>query len=268
MSYKVYIGIIVFLLLVLLGIFFYEENEQIVMTPKEAIEQGISQLRDAGNVTPEQENILRVQLAIADYIANYGEPPDSLESLVPRYFDVVPQDRGQPITYKRKGSEFELDYVATEDDEISEGSQESKKSSVQIDFVNPNTVEIEDFVYDPSGKRDPFQPFDFSPRVVIDESLPPLERYDVSQLRTAAILTDASGERFAMIEDVNGKGHSVRIGTRVGNKNGTVVSIDENQVNVLESITDFTGETRQNLVSIKLDVSGAKKSKGKSKRKR
>ncbi len=252
MKFKIYIGSIVFLLLVLLGITLYEDSETAVSTPKEVIEQGISQLRDSGSVTPEQESYLRVQLAIADYIANHAEPPDSLESLIPKYFDAVPLNAltKQPISYRRDGLEFELDFGIREEDEKKDSSGEEKKSSAHVDFVNPNTVEIEEFVYDPSGKRDPFQPFDFSPRVVIDESLPPLERYDVSQLRTAAILTDANGERFAMIEDGSGKGHPVRIGTRVGNRNGTVVSIDEKQVNVLESVTDFTGEVQQNLVSI------------------
>jgi Tfp pilus assembly protein PilP len=266
MNLKIYIGITILLLLVLAGVMMFEETDTTVLGPRESIEQGIIQLRDSGNVTPEDENYLRVQLALADYIANHAEPPDSLEQLVPRYFDKVPQNpvTKEPVSYRRNGTDFEIDFGDSLDDEVSEDEPVRKKNSAEIDFINPNTVEIEEFVYDPAGKRNPFQPFDFSPNVVIDESLPPLERYDISQLRTAAILTDAGGERFAMIEDATGKGHTVRIGTRVGNRNGTVVSIDEDQVNVLESVTDFTGETKQNLVAIKLEISPS--GKGKKKR--
>jgi Tfp pilus assembly protein PilP len=261
---KKYVGILLVLLLILGGILFYQSNEVSTVPPKEAIEQGIKQLRASGQIKADQENLLRVQLAVADYIANHFEPPDSLESLIPRYFDTLPVDpkTNKPVHYLKKGSDFELGTI--DPDSSPSKSDEEKVSGVAIEYVNPNTVEIEDFVYDPSGKRDPFQPFDFSPKFEIDESLPPLQRYDVSQLRTAAILTDSSGERFAMIEDATGRGYPVRVGHLVGNKNGKVVSIDENQVNVLESITDFTGETKQDLVTIKLDSGGA--SKGKSKK--
>lgn len=259
MKIKIYFGIVVFLSLVLAGIVYYQNTELETASPKDAIEKGIVQLRDSGKVTVEQESYLRVQLAIADYIANNAEPPDSLESLVPKYFDTVPLDPStkQPVSYKRRGHEFDLNFGGA--DAHKQALAEGSSQGSQAQFINPNTVEIEDFVYDPSGKRDPFQPFDFSPKIVIDESLPPLERYEVSQLRTAAILTDASGERFAMVEDGSGRGHPVRIGTKIGNRNGAVVSIDEDQVNVLESVTDFTGETKQNLVSIKLVTSASQK---------
>lgn len=264
---KKYAGILLVLLLIFGGMVWYQSNEVSTVPPKEAIEDGIKQLRASGQIKADQEDLLRVQLAVADYIANHFDPPDSLESLIPRYFDTLPIDpnTNKPVHYLKKGSDFELGTSVPDSDKSTAGKEE-KENSVAIDYINPNTVEIEEFVYDPSGKRDPFQPFDFSPKVVIDESLPPLQRYDVSQLRTAAILTDSSGERFAMIEDATGRGYPVREGHLVGNKNGKVVSIDENQVNVLESITDFTGETKQNLVTIKLDSGGSSKDKSKKRR--
>jgi Tfp pilus assembly protein PilP len=262
---KKYLGILLVLLLILGGILFYQSNEVSTVSPKEAIEQGIKQLRASGQIKSDQEDLLRVQLAVADYIANHFEPPDSLETLIPRYFDTLPLDpkTKKTIHYLKKGIDFELGTIDTDLIEPAK-SEEEKGSGVAIEYINPNTVEIEEFVYDPSGKRDPFQPFDFSPKVEIDESLPPLQRYEVSQLRTAAILTDTNGERFAMIEDATGRGYPVRVGHLVGNKNGKVVSIDENQVNILESATDFTGETKQDLVTIKLDTAGS--SKGKSRK--
>lgn len=261
MKYKYYIVAIIILLLVFSAIIFLDENDDQSLSPRDALEQGLSQLRTSGAVSAEQEPYLRVQLAIADYLSQYGEPPNSLEDLIPRYFDSVPLDHTtkEPISYSRKGMEFELNIIGLDDDENEQSSKTAKRNSAEIEFINPNTVELEEFVYDPSGKRDPFQPFDFSPKTVIDESLPPLERYDISQLRASAILIDGEGERFAIVEDASGKGHTVKIGTRVGNRNGAVVSIDEKKVNVLESETDFTGETRQNLVSIELNVGGRKK---------
>lgn len=234
------------------------------------MEQGIKQLKSSGEIQPEQENLLRVRLAIADYLATKQKPPESLEVLVPRYFDSVPQDTfsGKPFLYTTNGVDFTLDIPGAVSEVKGKGSGKGEPSSAAIDFVNPNTVEIEEFTYDPSGKRNPFQPFDLSPKIEIDESLPPLQRYDLGQLRVSAVLSDSKGEMFAMVEDATGRGYPVRVGDIVGNKGGKVVNIDPKEVHVLETVTDFTGETKQTMVPIKLVGGGSKKPVKKSRKSR
>lgn len=262
---KKYIILSMVLVGLLAGLFLMNK-EAPVTTPKAAIEKGLNDLKSSGQIEPGQESILKVQLAIADYISKNYEPPASLESLIPKYFDSVPIDpiTKKPIGYQKKGDEFELIFESVK---LDSSQQTGKKSSdgVSIEFNNPNSVVIEDFVYDPKGKRDPFQPFEVNPTVEIDDSLPPLQRYQLGQLRAAAILTDSDGQRFAMVEDATGRGYTVKVGDIVGNKNGKVVSIDESQVNVLESSTNFAGEVTQELIPIKLVTGGS--SRGPVKRK-
>ena len=64
-----------------------------------------------------------------------------------------------------------------------------------------------DYVYDPTGKRDPFQPFIAmqTPVKPTEEEVPVtvLQTYDLSQLKLVAILV-GTGEGRAMVEDSYG----------------------------------------------------------------
>ena len=89
---------------------------------------------------------------------------------------------------------------------------------------------------------------------------PPLERYSVGQLKITAILADltGSGGRTAIVEDATGKGYTVKKGTKIGNKNGVVVAIDEDKIHIVESIVDFTGKAKKyptvlNLIKARAD---------------
>jgi 3-hydroxymyristoyl/3-hydroxydecanoyl-(acyl carrier protein) dehydratase len=51
------------------AVLYYLNKKPSVTSPKVAIERGLSDLKSSGQIEPGQENILKVQLAIADYIA-------------------------------------------------------------------------------------------------------------------------------------------------------------------------------------------------------
>jgi type IV pilus assembly protein PilP len=108
----------------------------------------------------------------------------------------------------------------------------------------------ESFVYDPAGKRDPFQPepdkstpqLEGTPvqgrRLPTPAPLPqrerePLESFDLFQLKVSAIIWDTKNPRAMLIDPV-GNTHVVKLKTRVGKNNGFVVAIREGEVVVVE----------------------------------
>ena len=115
----------------------------------------------------------------------------------------------------------------------------------------PPTEEPAPFVYDPTGKRDPFRPFDFSPPAATDESKTPLERYALGQLKLTAVL-DGIAEPAAIVENAAGKGFTVKKGTKIGPNNGEVVEIRKDRLIIVETTTDFTGQTRSATVELVL----------------
>lgn len=231
---------------------------------KGVIEQGIVQVKKTRNLTPDAESLLKVQLAIVDHVAQVGHPPDSLTDLVPTYFDEVPINpgTGKVFAYRRNGMSFKLGKQLEKEGApiaLAQSSSEASASSEagtlldQLDFVNPNTLELEEFIYNAEGKRDPFQRFNNAPKQVSDEELSPLQRLSLGQLRLTAVLEDSKGEPTAIVEDSAGKGFTIRVGTLIGPDNGTVGTIEKDKVKIVQTRIDFAGNKTQNIVELKIN---------------
>jgi Tfp pilus assembly protein PilP len=221
------------------------------LDPRSAIDHSITQVKSQRQISPEEEVRLRIEVAWGDYMIRNGKPPTGVSDLVPTYFDAVPTDpsTGQPFDYAATGTK------TASKDKDSAPSGSSAVASVFGDglFVNPNTMQESDFVYDPAGKRDPFMPFDFSAKNTVDMTKPPLERYSLGQLKVTAILRDTKdGGFYAFAEDATGIGYPVRKGTKIGDADGEVVRITEDAVFVVESVTDFTGKMTRTTVEMKI----------------
>lgn len=268
------------ILVCLLGLgflfFLYQDSAQ-VLSPSESINANLKKLKAEGEISADQENLMRLQLAIVDYMAVKHSPPETLEELVPKYFKTIPinPQTKKPYQYEKKADSYTILDAASTGTKVANAESgnanqaEPANAKDGQEFLNPNNLKIDDFVYISEGKRDPFQAFDLAPKGLDNEDLPPLERYDLAQLKVSAILSDKIGGTVAIVEDATGKGFTVKIGSRIGNKNGTVVSIDDTQLNVLEKVTDFTGETKQDLRSIKIQkASDQNKSKKPSRKRR
>jgi type IV pilus assembly protein PilP len=101
-----------------------------------------------------------------------------------------------------------------------------------------------------AAKRDPFRPFtlDLRPEVPHDAPLTPLQRYELPQLRVAAILLHTLPPR-AMLEDNSGMGFIVTPGTPIGRNRGVVKTIESRRIVVEEKTLDYYGnEQVQNVV--------------------
>ena len=94
--------------------------------------------------------------------------------------------------------------------------------------------EEEKFVYDPTGKRDPFRKFNFAPKSDM-KGRTELERYALGQLKVTAILAGFE-QPYAMVENSAGRGFKISKGTKIGQNNGEVVEIHQDRVVILESL--------------------------------
>ncbi len=99
--------------------------------------------------------------------------------------------------------------------------------------------------FDHRERRDPFRP----PRLgtgagsnQIGTAQTPLERYELGQLRLVALIY--GGESRAVVEDDQGIGYIVKIGTRIGPNGGQVAQISPGRLVVHEEYVDFYGERR------------------------
>jgi type IV pilus assembly protein PilP len=107
-----------------------------------------------------------------------------------------------------------------------------------------------DVPYDSAGRRDPFRP-PRSGTVRSGEPQTPLQRYEIGQLRLVAVIYDTRDPR-AVVEDDQGLGYIVRVGTPIGLNGGTVRSIERGRVQITESAVDYYGEQRLNEVTMEL----------------
>ena len=99
--------------------------------------------------------------------------------------------------------------------------------------------------YDPSGRRDPFAPIiENNPQGQSDAVLPPLQRIGLTELSLIGVVWGAYGYT-AMVQTPDGKGYSIRRGTRVGPNNGIVSSITDRGIIVQERFTDVYGNKQE-----------------------
>lgn len=99
------------------------------------------------------------------------------------------------------------------------------------------------FVYDPTGKRDPFRPFKTvrpsgngytgksSPAIT---TLEPLQRWEIERLQVVGILWDVRTPR-ALILDPDGAVVTVVKNSKIGRNDGFVAAIREGEVVVMET---------------------------------
>jgi type IV pilus assembly protein PilP len=109
------------------------------------------------------------------------------------------------------------------------------------------------YVYEPSGRRDPFEPLTAikKPIAQADVPLTPLEKFDLGQLRLIGVII-GKGEPRAMVIAPDGKSYILKKGIRVGKNDGRVVGIKADAVLVEERYYDFSGEIRKSVESIQL----------------
>jgi len=101
------------------------------------------------------------------------------------------------------------------------------------------------YVYSPVGKRDPFRSYLDEIRegaeAASQHKLEDTEKYELDQYRLTGLVTGTSQPR-AMVEDPDGRGHVLQIGSRLGRNAGRVTRITADGIIVTEETRSPTGE--------------------------
>ena len=122
--------------------------------------------------------------------------------------------------------------------------------------VQPEKGLSEGYVYDPTGKTDPFKSFIAEQESVEEKKKRKpktyLETLDLSQLDLIAIIVSQKGN-WAMVRDSKGIGHVIKKGTPIGLHEGVVYQIKEQELIVREKHKDFrTGQVKDKDTAKKL----------------
>jgi len=236
---------------------------------KDAIQSAV----DKQKVDPARKEQLRIQLALNDFQQKNGKLPDKLDELVPTYFDSVPKnpESGDPFQYTIKNGRAVVGDATQVASAKSTKDQKGKANTIipangddivelpplvqkalLESMTNPELSNEPPFVYDPTGKRDPFRPFDFAPNLDGDTTRTPLEKYDINQLKLTAIIAGIGSEATATVENQAGKGFVIKKGTKIGLNRGEVIEIQADKVLILETATDFTGQSKTKTIELRL----------------
>lgn len=115
--------------------------------------------------------------------------------------------------------------------------------------------------YSSAGKIDPF-------RALVQEKPPepepgpgpepgpprrltPLEKVALSQIRLVAVI-EMKNQRIAMVQEANGKGYEVSIGTYIGKQRGRITQIKPSSIVVTEPVRDYKGKLSERVRELKL----------------
>ena len=114
------------------------------------------------------------------------------------------------------------------------------------------------FSYKSLGRKDPFRPFiDFSQversiPTKTDRPLTPLEKYALNQYRLVGIILAGDMCNYALVEDPDKVGYTVRVGDMIGNMSGQVKEIKFNEVVIEEPYLDIFDKKQLRSISLRL----------------
>lgn len=120
-------------------------------------------------------------------------------------------------------------------------SDNTNKESV----VKPAGEKEKEYIYDPTGKTDPFRSFITvqQEKMKKEDERPKteLETFELSQLTLSAIIVSEKG-KWALVKDSKDVAHVIEEGTPIGTNGGFVYKIKNDEVIIREEFLNFRGE--------------------------
>ncbi len=113
-------------------------------------------------------------------------------------------------------------------------------------------------LYDPVGKRDPFVSFikAETEKLKVDvTALPPLQQHELNEFKYVGAIWMKKGAT-ALVEDGQGKGYSVLVGSRIGRNGGVVIRITDQEIAVREEFPGARGKKVSRESTLQLTTAG------------
>lgn len=136
-----------------------------------------------------------------------------------------------------------------------------KKKAAVVTSTEENKQVTVAYVYNPVGRRDPFEnPLRAIVEIAPETGVPltPLQKFDLGQLRLIGVIIGKGNPR-GMVIAPDGKSFILSIGTKVGKNDGSVVDITTDAILIKEKYYDFTGEIKTSIKEIILPKRGGAK---------
>jgi Tfp pilus assembly protein PilP len=241
--------VIVLLLSVAQALFLgYRWSSRDVVTVAESISNNVKKISD-----PVEKERHRLRMAMNMFMVRHQHIPQDVEQLVPEFLSEVPRNpkTGGEFAIVEKGMRFEV-APTIEDAHIIQGQMGGTirgDNSEDLELLKAAVVKTS-FFYNPTGKRDPFLAYG-SEEAAPTNCPSPIECTALVKLKLALVIDTGQGKR-AMVETPDGKGHTVQLGSKIGNANGEVVDIQADKVLVLEEHKDLAGNLREHTYELKL----------------
>ncbi len=152
-------------------------------------------------------------------------------------------------------------FAQQEGDEAPEAIEEGADEATEEGSLEKFKIRKPTYTYQSLGMRDPFR----SLIETVEETAtgdnpierPPIERYNVSQLRLIAVVS-AGSDAYALVVLPDGKSYTVREGMNIGLHGGIVKEIRSDQVVVDVEFKDHKGNIKTEEVFLKLRQEGDK----------
>jgi len=141
--------------------------------------------------------------------------------------------------------------------EKGKGKGAPRKRAAQAPGGNGFAAGDAEFVYDPTGRRDPFRSFEWEhlkQEFADSDQSGPLEQYDLSQLALIGVVWDV-GRARALVRDPSGMSYVVATGARMGKNSGHVTQIEDNLLVVRERYVDLYGNESSQDVELRIRAS-------------
>lgn len=131
---------------------------------------------------------------------------------------------------------------------------------VLFPFIAPDPVwsqdayKVETYHYNPAGKLDPFKPLvkkEVGKKKASAAQLTPLQQYDIGQLKLVGI-AGSGKKKVAMVVDKKGRSYILSLGTYIGQNNGRVSGILDDQIVIEERTQGDSKKVRINRLTLKL----------------
>jgi len=116
-------------------------------------------------------------------------------------------------------------------------AEEQDKKNV-LDEMKQNQLQE---YYNPSGKRDPFKPFEGGEIVYSAFAKAPLERFELNQLELTAIVWGIARPKV-LFRAPDGYSYIAQVGTGIGRNRGRITKITKNRVLIGEEFRDPSGQ--------------------------
>ncbi|MGI6680930.1 MAG: pilus assembly protein PilP [Bdellovibrionota bacterium] len=170
---------------------------------------------------------------------------------------VISKNKQEKSFLEKLGKNIESRLTNEIENQLKENKLTGKNIKIKISQSKNKSKKEKKYTYNAEGKRDPFVKYEAENSIIANlnskkrEDAPPLEQCDIKQFKLTAVMSVGDTLK-AIVENADGKGFIVDIGTKIGLNNGVITQILEDKIIISETLVDFTGKEEKTTIEMLL----------------